>query len=318
MANELNIDIIKKSIKEIYKKTLKDCKYEKTTPDLINDDEFILQLFFNVINSCMRYQYALLKDNLYSRAIENQKLKNIEGIELFNHYYKHQFTHCYTAFIDEYFETDDAKDFLIKSFYNDGVPFKIQSDVIEEAIDLFHFILQFGVMIIELDCVKKLLKNNDVDISFNVENLDKYLKNEKLVEYMKSSIDLFSSNIASRFNNIYLTNSKRNILYEARNLIRKINYKDWKTYKNDHYDDVNISLIKHNITDIFLIFFNGFIKDCVNEIIKAKNNKTTFFWNNIFDVEDNKNLNIIEILLLVYGIYIAKNYVNIERQKNGY
>lgn len=315
MSEPLNIDIIKKSIKEIYDKTLKDLNIKEITEK--DKKEFTKTLYFNIINSCLGYQYKLLKDNLYDRVILNQKMKDISGVELFNHFYKHQFTHCYIAFIDEYYEVDEAKFLLSKKTNKDA--FKEQSDIIEEAIDLFHFILQFGVMITELKCVKKMIDSKDIE-NFNVENLNSILKNENLVKFVETSLNLLASNISGVYNNERI-NSSGDILYKARNMIRKINWKDWKSYKEDHYNYDTISIIKEDILGIFDNFIKCFFDDCIKNVEYYCFNRDVTdpvsFWNEIFDTNIIK-LSEVDKLLLIYGIYIAKNYVNIERQRNGY
>lgn len=319
MSEHLNLDIIKKSIDEIYKRTLDDF-WDNEEKDLNNNSEFLRLLYYNIISNCLGYQYSLLKNDLYTRIIDNQKLKNIEGNELFNHFYKHQFTHCYIAFIDEYFEIQEAKEILNRTHYNKKEFYlKAQSDVIEEAIDLFHFILQFGVIISEILCVKRVLKYNENDIPFNTNNLDNFLKSDLIVKYIQTTLNLLASSISSNYGYIN-ENNNENILYKARNLIRKINWKDWKTYKQDHYNDEILSLIKHDILEIFNIFISNTFIGCVDNIIKSNKidkDNNNLFWNKFLN-SDSKELNKVQILLLIYGIYMAKNYVNIERQKNGY
>lgn len=265
--------------------------------------------FFNfkkMLNNIFELQYNLIFTHYNENTVKKVYAGKIDA------YYQHQYLHNNTAIYDEIFEFHDAIESLFSDTNNDK-KYKQFLLTIEELIDVLHFAVEYSCLFAE-----------HKRVYMNISKFPDCIYND--TEFKKSVLDDISNSIDTHLldDNFYynIDNNKYTLtlLIKVRNIIRDIAFKDWKKYDNNYYSDkkmTDLFILSLQLICSIYIISNSILKICPE---LATEYLIEVFGNNNFTekfVKDNTLYNKFYTVYnsyFVYGCYVAKNWVNMQRQ----
>ena len=223
-----------------------------------------------VMKRCLLQQYDLMRTSMNQNMIDKRHFNpELKGKELIDALYQHIFSHNFIAYNDELFEVYEAlekrvnlrnkyHDFLAKpkenlaaeipeGFVRDFI--LVEGLVIEEIIDVFHFLLEYIILLEELNQIMLLDSIDDLTVNdlhrYYVDCHNGNIFYKSVVEmldgeasHLASDIfDLFTDWVESKhFDNEYYygydidNNDFIKYVKCNRDFVRNTNFKDWKQY----------------------------------------------------------------------------------------
>lgn len=280
------------------------------------DDASVIQY---IISRCLEQQYKIMRTKYNQNMINKRHFdKNLSGYALIDALYQHIFSHNYIAYNDELFEVWDAlKERNTSTEYHTNPEKKLLIDglVIEEVIDVFHFLLEYIILLEEFSCIMLM---NDVDV-INVLHLDSIYvdcNNSLIYNNTTEMLNKESAHLASEIietdNRIKANDSSlipsnfTEFVNTNRQFIRNTNFKDWKEYDIKAY---------YNHAQISKLFY--ITRNMVKDFVVMMKEHTQYF--NMIDDERVKNENsdsIVDAVICLGAIYNAKLAENYRRQES--
>lgn len=321
-----------------------------------------------IMSQCCFNQFQWVRDNLTRKYISDRHYdEGFNGYQLVNNFFSYMYSHNYIATMDEIYEAIDAQNKYIKRFneltvetkkgLSNGVAIENARKrldlagklIIEELIDVFHFLLQYTTILHEHQII--MLKLKDDPSVFTKKELESYLTNKKddmnieigehilraglHIDVNDISYGIFSSDWISLFVNedstviedLYIAfNDVMNELVKLnRDFIRETNFKGWKEYDVDFYSITRFTNLQNTLLKMYNILLNcaiplysyileDFMSDSVLKNSKSITND--LYIDNITMVTSRYTIyDINTIMKVVYAIYMAKRDENIRRQK---
>lgn len=318
--------------------------YSDTTPLHKMDNKKILKNMFELQYNVI---YTYYNKNSFDLTGIPGFIKIDDKIDLevkfniMNRFYQHQYLHNNAAIFDEYFELRDARNKYNKKINDIGDTYKNVLLIFEEAIDVMHFALEYGCLFAE----QQLLINDERYLSdfpnciYNNENFKTAVLSKLQALVDDIDVDGYYAYNADTSFDIMLDD----ILVLTRDILRLVAFKDWKKYTKDFY---TAERFKNLYTKVFILIskiFNiiniQFYDDCHTlnkfgngslEYVKSLFSDVTVIQNNFTDnlilTVDQDNSPIISVAedysnfissfnkYFVYGCYVAKNWINVQRQ----
>lgn len=326
VKNAAEIDAEKKKLFEI----LKNC-----------DNKEAIQY---VIKSCLLKQYEMMRKYMNTNMINKRHFsRDLKGKDLIDALYQHIFSHNFIAFEDEVFEVFDAA--KKRESVSTNNPIKAVEDymltealVVEEVIDVFHFLLEYIILSEELNTI---ILDTDID-SLTVDDLDRLYVNcdadNTFYENVKLMIAFEASHLAAdifevlnpctydNFDPEYEKYKKEHVNFDKlyipieydknfidllkynREFIRQTNFKDWKQYDIvKYYSTLQRTKLFDITRELTKSFFRLVISQC------AEFACVHGYWDGL---GNEKPGNIIYTILELGSIYNAKRNENIRRQQS--
>lgn len=258
----------------------------------------------NLLFNCLQMQANLLR-KYYNKKVIEEKLylpKDEPIKKVINYYYKHVYIHNFLALHDELFEINNAFD--VVSNYNKNADL-----LIEEIIDVFHFVLQYVVFIKENMVLYETMQNNLTLDGFSKLIIDRENSTEEEKKFFidfNDSLKLESKAMetASKTNQYYVheyDTSEHSILFRMikynRDILRHLNWKHWKDYSEDFYDILKFSYMLDLNRKIFNNLYSLLERTVTNKHYTAQ-----------------KDLNNMSVYELFFIFYVSKNIENAMRQ----
>jgi len=262
---------------------------------------------YDVINNNLNNQYDMMRNNLNKNMLNKRYFdKNTKDKTLEDALYQHIYSHNHIALEDEIFETLDAFRKWTSKYNNKEDLLMAELLLLEEAIDMYHFILEY-TCILEEHYLLTLLPEG----LFNYDSLDYYYTGnndfsnsvkEMLISesfhinrYIRESKDL---NLHDMFN---IDLELYSLLELNRNFIRLCNFKDWKKYESNYYSPYRFGELFNINREMYVKCIN-IISTCINTI------------NYLLNIELEYDLD--SVFKIINATYLTKREENIRRQLN--
>ena len=349
---EKNRDSIIAKLKEI------EVLANENAPDLFNK---------YIMSQCCLKQHEWVRDNLLTKYVKDRHYADdYSGYSLVNNFFGFMYMHNYIAIMDEIYEAKDAQlkyktNFeLVQKEMKKGLDNReaIESAkdklnlagklVIEELIDVFHFLLQYTTLLQQHQLVT--LELNQEHSVFRVEDLEYWLTNkgDNLGKFVSEHIERAGKHIDLTdiqydnysINSIYNYFSLNDGIYDFfnkfddvlddlielnRNFIRETNFKGWKEYPDNFYSVVKFTNLQNYVLKMYNVLLNcaipiySFVLADFMPIETFQNSKSFFADIYVDDVTaittKYEIYDINTIMKVVYAIYLAKRDENIRRQQ---
>lgn len=299
-------------------------------PELVGDQA---ANFKKILSGIYELQGHLIYDYYNESTVKKTRWTEDQvrslGLRRFEeYYYQHQFLHNVSATIDEIFEEKDALTKLGEWGTTPGdKAFRAYLLFVEESIDVIHFLGEFGYLFAEQAV---MLEDNGKKFSFPDSLYKDSSFKEAVLAKMKSWIDeeentdpliLYAKYSIDRPE--VFTSDSLNIIDQVqfvRDLIRKYTFKDWKVYTEDFWTE-------EKLHDLFTMTI-GSLANIFVQIQEFSNKNMDCFFGYVkllYDLDDEKygmffapdfiGLWVDFMPYFVYGCYVAKNWVNMQRHK---
>lgn len=297
-----------------------------------------------LMKECLITQYYLLSHHLAKNSLNKRNYDDkLYGDDLLFNYYTHQYKHNNIALNDECLEIISAnekyieflsnkelKNTLTKKEYQDKLNNKIFL-ILEEIIDVLHFILQYNILLEEH--MHLSLLDDDIRKDITQKSLLKYITNNtKYNDILIKTLEVEAAHI-----NTYILNEMYEKKYEDvgvndffndkifnifrlnQEFIRLTAFKDWKNYEKTYYNPTKFTELFNinrnmyiNIIELLTAFISkDYVIDKINELIDFEHYTKDI---NINYEKYPKEYNISLIMILVNAIYMSKNEENVRRQ----
>lgn len=285
--------------------------------DIIKEKlNYILNLDVNVVLSeCLEAQYEMMRENLNQKMIKKRYFNNdLQGKELLNALYQHIYSHNHIALTDEIFEALDANTIKNEKYSKGDDTELTELLVAEELIDMFHFILEYTILLEEhYILVLEYPENITVDrLSYYYVHKKNsfwrgvlsmlYKESGHILHYINENIK--TDNEADRAPNSEhssITDYLEKLLRNNRDFIRLCNFKDWKQYPENYYSP-------YVFAELFRINREMYV-NCVSALSFVFNFLVKYLNVDLqYSVEN--------LLKLMYAVYMAKREENIRRQNS--
>lgn len=257
----------------------------------------------SVLSECLVAQYKMKRNYLNKNMLRKRLYKeDCTAEELKDSIYQHIYMHNHIGMEDEIYETKDAIEYFFKYQNADLL-------IVEEFIDVFHFIMDYTISLEEHYYFT--LIPDELFTTTNLVNL--YTGDNDYGKFISRMIQVEGFHISSYIFNMCMQDIKyfdtmRESTTELNSLnrefIRNTNFKDWKKYPKDYFYPTKFSELFDINRKMYIALFNG-LSNCAETVQKLLDNKHTFKGDNLGD-----------ILLMMFGIYMAKREENIRRQLN--
>lgn len=331
---------------------------KENAPDLFNK---------YIMSQCCLKQHEWIRDNLMSKFVKDRHYDDdFTGYQLVNNFFGFMYMHNYIATMDEIYEARDAQDKYKHNFdivhnmlingRNHTSEFEEARNrlnlagklVIEELIDVFHFLLQYTTLLqqhqlimLELGQEHGIFRVTDLEywLTNKGENLGKFVSEH--IERAGRHIDLFEItyddfsidkiyDYFDHYDSVYDFYKKFDKVLDElielnRNFIRETNFKGWKEYPDNYYSVVKFTNLQHYVLKMYNVLLNcaipiySFILTDFMSIETYNNSKTyrteLFSDDKTYLTIDYEILDINTIMKTVYAVYLAKRDENIRRQK---
>lgn len=320
----------------------------KNNINLYKDDDFNKLILDQLIRECLLMQYHLLSDHLAKNSLNKRNYKDdLSGNDLVFSYYTHHYKHNNIALNDECLETITAYEKYMK--FTEDIRFFTKEEfenkldnklflILEEIIDMFHFILQYNIFLEEH--MHLTLLDDDVKNSISQKSLSRYISNDTKYNYilnetLKIEAAHINTYLLNELNVLNIGVDKSKLTDEAfinkcldifkinQDFVRTTAFKDWKNYENTYYTPAKFTelfninrLMYKNMMELLLIFINK------HHDILVKRIEHLFNVNNYFNEGTTymtaykyTEYKLFLIVAFINAIYMSKNEENIRRQK---
>ena len=332
--------------KEIVRKSIDSLNgYGKTFSriGIVPDDEIYKSaagesnvVFVDMLRRIYRLQYNLMfvyyNQKTSDKVGKTPEVKKELGVKrVAEYYYQHQFLHNTAAVIDEIFEQKDALEELKGWGGAPGEkPYKAFLLYLEESIDVVHFLVEYGCLFAEqyVALHGKEYFGEDYDGDFEKFFCDKN-NGHVFKEAVEKKMDEWIEHAVCREHKDYTESENApiedsegflSLIGEVRMLIRNFAFKDWKAYDENYFDGDKLRDLFVRSSDIIVTIFNMMSYNMVKYNIFCGR-----YVAEVFNLSDAERSNFIKyqylgMLLnyfskyLAYGCYVAKNWVNMQRQ----
>lgn len=290
-------------------------KYENNlNKRLIDMLKKIFDLQYNLI-------FTYYNKNTVNKAYFGEiKSTNLSAKKELEYYYQHQYLHNHAAIFDEIFEQKDAVNALYNPMLKYDKKYGKYLLFLEESIDILHFAVEYGclfaehlVLLEDLEYTKKAFPCCIYEDEGFRDRVSKKIHNLLDMNNIKySNISKHTSSVIDGEGFV------ESIFRDCRDIMRTYAFKDWKVYPEDFYNrDKLETLFSKVITLIYRLY---------NFIYKLSDDFGTMFDRYVREVfmnvdfryiQANKRFrNFISVFYidLIYGCYVAKNWINMQRQ----
>lgn len=288
--------------------------------DIYTELSNIYELQYNLI-------YTFYNSKTVQKVCHTKKTNAKLGFKkVLEYYYQHQFLHNTAAILDELYEQKDALDDIkqAEEDNNDEKKYRAFLLFLEESIDVMHFAVEYGCLFAEHyallnqseDTVDErtfkfpeILYDNS-DFKVFVTDLIKKWCND-----INSESEILKSDLGEKMS---ADESIEENIRQVRTLIRNFAFKDWKVYKDDFYDgDKLVKLFGMSLKIISNLY------NLIVFITNKNHNCWKRYMSYVFGVDENSpyfnssdsDFNKVLISHLAYGCYVAKNWINMQRQQ---
>lgn len=309
---------------EVKKALLDPSEYTKTKSKL---NSKIKDTLINVFKLQYNLIYAYYNKNTVRKVFRHKGQATSFNAKDLEVYYQHQYLHNHAAVFDEVFEQSDALTSLRDplSMYEKKDQYYLL--FLEESIDILHFLVEYGCLFAEHAILLEEANKTDYQSKFNFPSClyqddsfrDRVL--EKIEMFIEIALNDNKGNLNFSFDQLsQMVNSDcpSSMLTYCRKILRSVAFKDWKEYPEDFYtEDKFADLFKMLIGAILLLYKNIYQVSEASKIQLDQYITKLYSGSNTTVLNDWKHFDLflgIYYPYLIYGCYVAKNWINMQRQ----
>lgn len=278
-----------------------------------------LELVREEVKRIFALQYSLINTYYNRQTIKKVPVRYFEETigrkRALEYFYQHQFIHNNTAVIDEVYEQHDAYKEIL-SAEDDEKAYRAFLLFIEESIDVLHFVVEYGCYFAEHICfLRHLHEDSSIEDLFNLDSFSAEVQDE--LKELLGAIDFEAAGMFGPQRLIENSDDK-DIIEGVRNLIRVFPFKDWKVYPEDFFNEEKLTQYFHKSIELAANVYRSVLSiSCENIDLFNRYSREVFDLSetNGFIHEDFDLFNFSLIQHMIYGCYVAKNWVNMQRQE---
>ena len=279
----------------------------------------------DILKKIFKLQYSLIFTYYNKNTVKKVYFEKVQNSDLpirkeLEYYYQHQYLHNHAAIFDEIFEQKDAVNSLLNprlAYHRKYGKFLL---FLEESIDILHFAVEYGclfaehlVLLEDPEYAKRAFPcclYEDEEFRDKVYEKIYTLIDENKIEYNKIFKSVFVDIEGEGF--------VESIFRACRDIMRSYAFKDWKVYPEDFYSADKLRELFSKV--VFLIYR---LYSYIYKITDANSTAIDRYISEVFTdvdftyIQSRENFGkfiSIFYLDLIYGCYVAKNWVNMQRQ----